>query len=819
MAIVVRDGGRPPERRWNLFKTFYEVIRKREANKNFAEKDLVRLLTEEELLLKTIHNRLGFVLHSRTEQSSGAQGFLKRQEFADLVRSAVVQIKNRDIEKTVQLVMTATTDRLVLVNTPETGDQVRFDVRQLQEFFAAEFVHEGVEVPKLEERLKTIAADAHWYEVVQFVISALVELGKRTELSLANQILIGLNTGTGSEADRIVLGRAAIGARVVSRLLRDGVLDQDRRNRVLFSPAFEPFGSATAAHSLSAFAGFRHLESRAWLFETLFNHLDTKTEPENVGAAVLLSMMITDDEPQIERLKDYLLKCSPPYANYVVTTCLQEFYSPDESFRHVPKWWWELLFLYVKRTNWAEYFPNAIEILSAAQRGKGGIPGARRAALKRPEIAAVKLFDGMWGLPEHESEVESGVARFVYFDRDWTILRHGPIAFPNIDAEQLAASPGLFGIVGFILLFAGNPTAATLRAAANKIRHEWTQVQQHLPDSKLTAMLPISSEYPISEQLSLLSNINEVQFGALLNEQRLGDWVLPRPARTAINTTVNPTGDWDRLSQDRPVTAINLQLQQAGIARHPEVSVYGSLPSPEAFLRTVEKYPAILRPWFWAWEEIKGRFKDANVQRIEAAYNQALTTPEGLAPRDRWFYFSNVDAKPFECRLPRDRGALPLVLKTALTALTRRDAREELSKPEQIIDRVKRVVAISIADPQQLVGVIDDATSTTQIRAAAIGLSLLHPALTPSCATAHSQMCCLGYENIPHWIATAIGRMVCLVFPPWHPDGMKVLAAILEVIRMDYDARDLILRALAGWRETSLAPVTTARFDELWLGQ
>ena len=34
LAVVVRDGERPPDRRWKLYARFYDVIRRREANRN-----------------------------------------------------------------------------------------------------------------------------------------------------------------------------------------------------------------------------------------------------------------------------------------------------------------------------------------------------------------------------------------------------------------------------------------------------------------------------------------------------------------------------------------------------------------------------------------------------------------------------------------------------------------------------------------------------------------------------------------------------------------------------------------------------------------
>jgi hypothetical protein len=162
MAVVVRDGGKPPERKWLLFSNFYQVIRKREANKKSPEGRLALLLREGDKLLKSLHNRLGFELHCRAETSEGSQTSITRSELEAIVREMVSELQETNVNETVDTLMKATTHRLVLVSTPDSGMAVRFDIRPLQEFFAAEFLYESVPADKLRERLEVIVADAHW---------------------------------------------------------------------------------------------------------------------------------------------------------------------------------------------------------------------------------------------------------------------------------------------------------------------------------------------------------------------------------------------------------------------------------------------------------------------------------------------------------------------------------------------------------------------------------------------------------------------------------------------------------------------------------
>jgi hypothetical protein len=116
MAVIVRDGGKPPERKWQLFDTFYHVIKNREANRKLPDRKIAALLQEGDGLLKAIHNRLGFELHARAETSQGAVTSLTKAEFEIIVQDVVSQLQDDNIADTVSTLMRATTDRLVLVN-------------------------------------------------------------------------------------------------------------------------------------------------------------------------------------------------------------------------------------------------------------------------------------------------------------------------------------------------------------------------------------------------------------------------------------------------------------------------------------------------------------------------------------------------------------------------------------------------------------------------------------------------------------------------------------------------------------------------------
>ncbi|MGZ8262453.1 MAG: NACHT domain-containing protein, partial [Methylotenera sp.] len=293
MAVVVREGGRPPERRWQLFNGFYLVMKKRESLKDFKNPRIAKLL-QEDLLLKSVHMRLGFVLHARAERSEGAQTALNKDEFRSLVHAVVTELDDHEIEQTVADVMEAITERLVLVSTPENGEQIRFDIRQLQEFFAAEFLYAGIDSTELGHRIETIGGDAHWREVMHFLMSALIENQRTTEVAVAVQVLRRLNEGDEGSSDNLYCRRMARAGLLASRLLIEGVLEQDQRDRQRIKPLVDPLGGIFDLEALRELDRITPPKSRKWLIELLLDKVESASPREYMGALFLLGLMLPE---------------------------------------------------------------------------------------------------------------------------------------------------------------------------------------------------------------------------------------------------------------------------------------------------------------------------------------------------------------------------------------------------------------------------------------------------------------------------------------------------------------------------------------------
>ena len=321
MAVVVRDGGRPPERKWQLFSNFYKVIKKREANRKLADPQVARLLLQGDKLIKILHNRLGFELHYRAEKSSGAQTSISRSELKEIISEIVHRLQDDDIETTVSILTEATTERLVLVNTPDSGEAVRFDIRPLQEFFAAEYIYESANENGFMDRLRAISSDSHWREVMHFLLSALIEQERRGELAYAITILSEIDD-TPLDQRRALARSLSVGGIISLRLLREGVIDSDKRTRENFRKCLQALLASTDARSHLVSPPPQH--SAAWLANVALDTVAENQSFESIGAACVLPILLKENSSQIKKIGKILENCDKCYLNIFLDSLTQD---------------------------------------------------------------------------------------------------------------------------------------------------------------------------------------------------------------------------------------------------------------------------------------------------------------------------------------------------------------------------------------------------------------------------------------------------------------------------------------------------------------
>lgn len=350
MAVVVRNGHRPPERKWQLFNNFYEVMRKREANRTLPNAELAAILSGGDKLIKSLHSRLGFELHAKAEKSEGATTSISRSELKEIISDVVQTLQEENISATVDILLEATTERLVLVNTPDNGDYVRFDIRPLQEFFAAEYIAENSDLETLPERLFLLASDSHWREVIHFYVSSLVENDRKGELSIATSVLEKANVEVNGEDCRELSLRLALGGVQAGRLLSEGVLEQDRRVRSLVRPVISTLAGCTDAARLIGRVASPH--SRSWLVDVLLTALRERSECDSIGAALLLPMVLADGDARIPEAAALLSERTTATKRFIFLSWAERHDSA--AWLNVPRWARQFAVDELASPNWME---------------------------------------------------------------------------------------------------------------------------------------------------------------------------------------------------------------------------------------------------------------------------------------------------------------------------------------------------------------------------------------------------------------------------------------------------------------------------------
>jgi len=166
MAILVKSGGEPPRYKYDLFTEYYNIILKRERQKNVCA-----ILCENPEYIDHIHNQLGFTLQLAAEQSENPAAHISHDEFRDLVSTYLLSqgFSKEDVEEKTGQILQAVIERLVFLDEV-VERRIGFNIRSLQEYFAANYYVKNQPDEIIRERLKVICKSAYWRNTFLFVL-------------------------------------------------------------------------------------------------------------------------------------------------------------------------------------------------------------------------------------------------------------------------------------------------------------------------------------------------------------------------------------------------------------------------------------------------------------------------------------------------------------------------------------------------------------------------------------------------------------------------------------------------------------------------
>lgn len=225
MATLVDRAGQPPPERWRLFSEYYDVIYKREMER---DNPAARILRSHKTNIDGIHQLAGLELQTEGERTGRTDARLSREDFAAIVKFRLGSegYTGIELDNLCNNITDAATQRLVFLVGMES-DQIGFEIRSLQEFMAAEALMEGTD-GEIDERLKAIAPITYWRNV--FLFAAGKCFTHRLHL---RDVVASVCENLNEESD--LDHQALTGSEVALDLVRDGTARQHPKfqNRIV----------------------------------------------------------------------------------------------------------------------------------------------------------------------------------------------------------------------------------------------------------------------------------------------------------------------------------------------------------------------------------------------------------------------------------------------------------------------------------------------------------------------------------------------------------------------------------------------------------
>lgn len=809
MAVVVRDGGRPPEKRWELFDNFYQVMKKRESLKNFPDVRISKLLRENSILLKAIHARLGVSLHASAEVSKGAETTLARDQFCVLARQTTEKYVEVDVDALVEALMEATIERLVFVNTPESSSTVRFDIRQLQEFFAGEFIYSNVDPVQLRSRLEVIGGDAHWREVMHFAVSALIVTMRPTELAIALEVICNLDDSDDSHAMRIFKRRMGVGALLALRLLNEGVLEQDRSIRVKFKDAITPLYAMLETQVTARICAITHNHTVVWLLNCMVDALFEYSEPEQVGAAVVLCRRLPDSHSRLAEVRAKIFNSSPEYISAIYESFSKDHHALYSSPKPIGTnlWFWEdsLKLLLSPDISTAIKFELVARMI-------------RFSGMSRSILECLSLSEShkllLWMLvepreedkyPKKSSRINDvGIAEYMY---TWKTKTLPPEL--SVDLTGFQSDSPVLRMIGHTIRFAQFQDLSDLCAALNAMVSY--KIEESLLPRHLQVLLPVNFDTACLDiQLKFFQSITQFELAQLLDENYSGNYELPLTYHLEEFGAIDTANKLNAVAEVHPLFALAVWMEGFEF-----IEGAGGVVMKECedrMLSLIAAEPSNMHFLFAGWGALFEKYPSQ-----EKAFRQLFLkgATDGRATLQRQI------TSTFALDLPTEIDFLPLIVQVLYEH--KRQPSRHVSKDGENLSRAAIIKGYGL-DDQILKNIFEDESVKVVNRAAALCCYLCqvnapnnHVRLSFFDNGLDSWVLKFAEENLPLWYPEAIAKTIRYLGLD-DKSVMDFTGKILYAYRENYSSRQALQPLLAAWRERSNAPVSNKGVLDQWLG-
>ena len=827
MAVVVRDGGRPPDRRWKLFENFYQVINKREANRNLPDSKLAKLLREEDKLIRTLHSRLGFILHSGAEKNKGTQIQLTQSDFRELIRTTVREMKGDDAEETANTLELATRQRLVLINTPDDGSFVRFDIRPLQEFFASEFIYGSIDADELRIRLEIISGDQHWREVMHFLLSALIERDKRTELIVAINVLEGVDEGR-YEYSRNICRRMSRGSALTMRLVREGVLDQDIQVRAQFKNLVKMIAANPSIDAYKLSVDIKKQTTRSWVINCLIEAINELNSTESLGAVIILLHIVRDNDPQIKEILRILLDMPLYYLESAISARSETIrnnddlsvYFEDENSdviensdnkTRMQSWVIGFAAQLITSNNWDQLgikgISSARDIIFA-EGWRIAEAVAKTVGYNDHEIYLLKVIHQANIYNENiQHYFNIGKIRFGSYENDWSNKKPTQET-PQQNIFQNGDARGYLKPVSDMLNFRITHEPKYLKSFYSNIKSPNDNLNHLILPNELQALIPGDACLPPEFLKKELGSMTEREISVSISQKKIKNHFITKPYQTmSIETITNPR-TWLKLLSAYPNTVFRHWGTYSGIDKNELNNVFSNQFNFDATIEAVKKLAIELYAVPLIWGFFLSKTSD-NSQNILNSLKEIALEEE---PNPNIYYGIS---RPYKLTLPNDAELIPAIISALMCQFNSGVAKVFTGKsmgPDWLQSTLEQIAP----DISDLISVTQS-HKNIMVKSSAIMMLMINTKITKLPDEWEKIILDSYSQSSGNWFLPTIVKCIKIREQIDQTKSIELVSSLINLSRGKVDTNEPIQEILSRWREGSTAPVTSGSFNLVWL--
>ena len=715
------------------------------------------------------------------------------------------------------------------MNTPDDEKYVRFDIRSLQEFFAAEFIYDTFDTNSLRERFKIIFGDSHWREVTHFILSALIEQLKYTEIAIAVEALYSLNSGEGEDFRSLHL-RLSRGSLPVARLLQEGVLEQDKRIRSQFRSCLEPLVSSTNSDILKPLLHISQPNSLSWLINFLISCLEEKSFSESIGAAFLIAKLNLDADMRLEKVIDIF--SSFELFQFIQILSLEPPRVPDLSFMvdrsKISSWFLEL---FLEKLIAEDAFLSLddqllVPFFNCITSYRHGLDQAsRKINLETTTRNYLRLFIKSCYPLEYYSELMSFSNRIICVEKldvddNWSQLLSArkikPRWVEELSAEELNKDlSGLPKIVHFV-----QSAGKILR---RKKLTDFLEILRLFDRDKSVSFInfclkkylidsPLREDLALDDNIAYLKRLKPVQFRKEINNgfttvlgfnYRIGEF-LSGGGKIDVEK-------WPEVLERVPEIGILSWLKiNKKVDRNCEKIFFGHL------LNELTRHPSSLVFFAESWGKMVAEFPEHETL-LRKLFLQAVRQDHFYCIKSYKSWPDLFEFFPLEIHSREDYFLLPDIFHCLFYKRYRSRKRNEVRENKKDMSLLVENIRKMNHDISTLERIVFDEDLSLEVRASLLVTIIIN--LGSIEKQSHQKLLVDFYvQDIGFWYTLAIIFCLQNFSNEYDLSAMRILEGMLENARHNFEDRSCIEEILSQWRETSCAPVQKNHSQEQWLG-